>query len=37
MGSTVILIFEKDMIDLSPFNKEDRIQFGAVIGNLKKK
>ena len=37
MGSTVILIFEKDMIDLSPFTKEDRIQFGAVIGNLKKK
>ena len=36
MGSTVILIFQKDMIDLINFNKEDRIQFGSTIGILKK-
>ncbi len=35
MGSTVILIFQKDMIDLTPFNKEDRIQYGSTIGQLK--
>lgn len=36
MGSTVILIFQKGMIELSPFEKEFRIRFGATIGNLKK-
>lgn len=36
MGSTVILIFQKDMIDLFPFQKESRIQYGVTIGNLKK-
>jgi phosphatidylserine decarboxylase len=34
MGSTVILIFQKDMIDLTSFNKEDRIQYGSTIGKL---
>ena len=35
MGYTVILIFQKDMIDLTQFNKEDRIQYGSTIGQLK--
>lgn len=36
MGSTVILIFQRGMIELSPFERESRIQFGVTIGNLKK-
>lgn len=38
MGSTVILVFENDTFDILPsIQKEDRILYGTVIGNFKKK
>ncbi|MCB1143546.1 MAG: phosphatidylserine decarboxylase [Leptospiraceae bacterium] len=37
MGSTVILIFERNTIDLSPFQKEDRIHYGSTIGKFRQK
>ncbi len=38
MGSTVILVFENDTIDLSPnVRLGEKIQYGTVIGQFKKK
>ncbi|MDF3818855.1 archaetidylserine decarboxylase [Leptospira sp. 96542] len=37
MGSTVILVFENDTIDFTNLTLGEKIQYGTVVGNFKKK
>ncbi|MCZ8344539.1 MAG: archaetidylserine decarboxylase [Leptospira sp.] len=37
MGSTVILVFESDTVDLGPLKKDEKIQYGTVVGSFRKK
>jgi phosphatidylserine decarboxylase len=37
MGSTVILVFENDTVDLGAISLGDKIQYGTVVGNFRKK
>lgn len=37
MGSTVILVFEKDSIDLAALKSDEKCQYGSTIGYFKKK
>ena len=37
MGSTVILVFENDTIDLNPFVKDERSTYGSTVGLFKRK
>jgi phosphatidylserine decarboxylase len=37
MGSTVILIFEKDTIDFENITKEEKVQYGSTIGHFRQK
>ena len=37
MGSTVILVFENNTIDLNPFVKDERSTYGSTIGLFKNK
>ncbi|HMY66534.1 MAG TPA: phosphatidylserine decarboxylase, partial [Leptospiraceae bacterium] len=37
MGSTVILVFEKDSIDLVGLKSDEKCQYGSTIGYFRKK
>jgi len=36
LGSTVIILFQKGMIDFKSIKKGDKVRVGQVIGHLKK-